>query len=129
MVTCYIRKLSQNLIKHRLDIYLIQIIINYYSILKKYLKKYQEEPLLVTGPGFDVHKFTISKKSNNFFSVLCYLNSPKNFNCLSSKFRTEFTSLIAKSISPGLSDMTLVAHNFKYFCIAYLCRLHHEGGL
>ena len=31
----------------------------------------------------------------------CNLNSPKNFTCPSGKLKTEFTSLIAKSTSPG----------------------------
>ena len=33
-----------------------------------------------------------------------------SFTCLSSKLKTEFTSLIAKSIRPGLSDTTFFAH-------------------
>ena len=37
------------------------------------------------------------------------LNSSKNSTCPSGKFRTEFTSRIAKSTSPGLSDTTFFA--------------------
>ena len=36
--------------------------------------------------------------------------SPKNSTCLSGKLRTKITSPIAKSTSPGLSDMTFLAH-------------------
>ena len=39
----------------------------------------------------------------------CILNSSKNFTCLSGKLITEFTSPIAKSTSPGLSDTTFFA--------------------
>ena len=28
-------------------------------MLKKYLKKYQEEPLLITRPAFDAHKLLV----------------------------------------------------------------------
>ena len=37
------------------------------------------------------------------------LNSSKYFTCQSGKFKTEFTSPIAKSTSPGLSDTTFFA--------------------
>ena len=37
------------------------------------------------------------------------LQSFRNLNALSGKLKTEFTSLIAKSTSPGLSDMTFFA--------------------
>ena len=53
----------------------------------------------------------------------CNLNSSKNFACLSGKLITEFTSPIAKSTSPGLSDSTFFARcnplPFLYtiFCI------------
>ena len=43
---------------------------------------------------------------SNFF---CKLNSSKYFTCPSGKLRTEFTSPIAKSTSPGLSDTTFFA--------------------
>ena len=39
----------------------------------------------------------------------CNWNSLKNFTCVSVKLRTEFTSLIAKSTSPWLSDTTFFA--------------------
>ena len=39
----------------------------------------------------------------------CKLNSSKYFTCPSGKLRTEFTSPIAKSTSPGLSDTTFFA--------------------
>ena len=45
----------------------------------------------------------------------CKLNSSKYFTCPSGKLRTEFTSLIAKSTSPGLSDTTFSAHCVKNF--------------
>ena len=51
---------------------------------------------------------------NVFMSTLisqffCNLNSSKNFICPSGKLITEFTSLIAKFTSPGLSDTTFFA--------------------
>ena len=39
----------------------------------------------------------------------CKFNSSKYFTCQSGKLRTEFTSPIAKSTSPGLSDTTFFA--------------------
>ena len=39
----------------------------------------------------------------------CYSNSSKNITCPSGKLKTEFTSPIAKSTSPGLSDTTFFA--------------------
>ena len=42
------------------------------------------------------------------------LNSSKNFNCPLGKLRTEFTSPIAKSTSPGLSDTTFFARCFLW---------------
>ena len=42
----------------------------------------------------------------NWSQFFCNLNSPKDFTCPSYKFRIEFTSRIAKSTSPRLSDMT-----------------------
>ena len=44
------------------------------------------------------------------FTVFCHSNSSKNLTCPSSKLKTEFTSPIAKSTSPGLSDSTFFAH-------------------
>ena len=40
----------------------------------------------------------------------CYSNSLKNITFLLGKLKTEFTSPIAKSTSPGLSDSTFFAH-------------------
>jgi len=39
----------------------------------------------------------------------CYSNSSKNITCPSGKLKTEFTSPIAESTSPGLSDTTFFA--------------------
>ena len=39
----------------------------------------------------------------------CYSNSSKNVTCPSGKLKTEFTSPIAESTSPGLSDTTFFA--------------------
>ena len=72
-------------------------------MLKKYLKKYQEEPLLVTRPAFDAHKLLI------IFVISTILLEFPHKRQLPVKFRIKFTSLIAKSTSPGLSDMTPVA--------------------
>ena len=41
--------------------------------------------------------------------IVCNLNPSKNLTCLSSKLRTEFTSRITKSTSPGLPDPTFFA--------------------
>ena len=38
-----------------------------------------------------------------------YSNSSKNITCMLGKLKTEFTSLIAKSTNPGLSDTTFFA--------------------
>ena len=38
-----------------------------------------------------------------------YSNSSKNITCMFGKLKTEFTSLIAKSTNPGLSDTTFFA--------------------
>ena len=48
----------------------------------------------------------MSRLISQFF---CKLNSSKNFTCPSGKLITEFTSPIAKSTSPGLSDTTFFA--------------------
>ena len=45
----------------------------------------------------------------------CKLNSSKYFTYPSGKLRTKFTSLIAKSTSPRLSDTTFSAHCVKNF--------------
>ena len=49
----------------------------------------------------------MSKLISQFF---CNLNSSKNVTCQSGKLITEFTSPIAKSTSPELSDTTFFAH-------------------
>ena len=51
--------------------------------------------------------FWLAELISQFF---CYSNSSKNITCPSGKLKTEFTSLIAKSTSPGLSDTTFFAH-------------------
>ena len=48
----------------------------------------------------------MSRLISQFF---CNLNSSKKFTCPSGKLITEFTSPIAKSTSPGLSDTTFFA--------------------
>ena len=48
----------------------------------------------------------MSRLISKFF---CNLNSSKKFTCPSGKLITEFTSLIAKFTSPGLSDTTFFA--------------------
>ena len=48
----------------------------------------------------------MSRLISQFF---CNLNSSKNFTCPSGKLIAEFTSLIAKSTSPGLADTTFFA--------------------
>ena len=45
----------------------------------------------------------------------CKLNSSTYFTCLSGKLRTEFTSSMAKSTSPRLSDTTFFARSFPLF--------------
>ena len=39
-----------------------------------------------------------------------WFHSPKNFTCLSGKLRREFTSAIAKSSIPGISNTTFFSH-------------------
>ena len=56
--------------------------------------------LKVTQKIFDEH---------HWLQFFCNLNFPKNFTCPSGKSRTGFTSPIAKSSSPGLSDTTFFA--------------------
>ena len=51
-------------------------------------------------------KVLMSRLISQFF---CNLNSSKKFTCLSGKLITDFTSPIAKSTSPGLSDTTFSA--------------------
>ena len=45
----------------------------------------------------------------NKLQFFCSLSSPKDFTCPSGKLRTEFSSLIVKCTSPGLSDTTFFA--------------------
>ena len=49
----------------------------------------------------------------------CFSNSSTNITCPSGKLKTEFTSPIAKSTSPGLSDTTFFAR-----CLAASWRVH-----
>ena len=51
----------------------------------------------------------------------CYSNSSKNNTCPSGKLKTEFSSLIEKSTTPGLSDTTFFACCFKYSIIIIVC--------
>ena len=53
----------------------------------------------------------MSRLISQFF---CNLNSSKKFTRPSSKLITEFTSSIAKSTSPGLSDTTFFARRWTY---------------
>ena len=65
--------------------------------------------LTSTGPNIistSPKNVLISRLISQFF---CNLNSSKNFTCPSGKLITEFTSPIAKSTSPGLSDTTFFA--------------------
>ena len=48
----------------------------------------------------------------------CCSNSSKNITCPSGKLKTEFTSLIAKSTSPRLSDTTFFA---RWVLVGHLC--------
>ena len=48
-------------------------------------------------------------EQNWFHKFFCKLNSSKYFTCQFGKLRTEFTSPIAKSTSPRLSDTTFFA--------------------
>ena len=50
----------------------------------------------------------ISTSPKNFL-FFCYSNSSENITCPSGKLSTEFTSPIAKSTSPALSDTTFFA--------------------
>ena len=60
-------------------------------------------------------KFWWAELISQFF---CKLNSSKNFTCPLGKLRTEFTSLIVKSTSPGLWDTTFFARgNHKLISI------------
>ena len=52
--------------------------------------------------------------SRQISQLFCNLNSSKKFTCPSGKLITEFTSSIAKSTSPGLSDTTFFARRWTY---------------
>ena len=60
--------------------------------------------------------YVISTSPKNFltsridFTVLLLFKFLKNITCLLGKLKTEFTSPIVKSTSPGLSDTTFFAH-------------------
>ena len=57
---------------------------------------------------------------------MCYSNSSKNITCPSSKLKTELTSLIAKSTSPGLLDTIFFArwviHLMSYIFFKWSCK-------
>ena len=58
------------------------------------------------------------------FTVLpCYLNSSKKITCLLGKLKTEFTSVIAKSTSPGLLDSSFFARWSVWLSIRWTCML------
>ena len=57
----------------------------------------------------------MSRLISQFF---CNLNSSKKFTCPSGKLITEFTSLIAKFTSPGLSDTTFFARCGECFFVS-----------
>ena len=63
----------------------------------------------------------MSRLISKFFSNL---NSSKNFTCPSAESITEFTTPIAKSTGPGLSDTTFFAH----WCFVKQCG-HENYGL
>ena len=52
----------------------------------------------------------------------CNLNSLKTLTCLSDKLRTEFTCFIAKSTSPGLSEMPFFQadNGLIHFCFLFV---------
>ena len=57
----------------------------------------------------------------HWLQFFCNLNFPNNFTCPSGKLRTEFTSPIATSTSPGLLDTTFFArcvHVHDHYCAA-----------
>ena len=72
----------------------------------------------------------MSRLISQFF---CNLNSSKNFICPTGKLITEFTSPIAKSTSPGLSDTAffarclyvLVNQSWENFQLDHLADLFH----
>ena len=50
----------------------------------------------------------------DWLQFFCNLNSPQKITCWSGRLRTEFTSQIAKSISPRLLDTTFFACRMGY---------------
>ena len=60
------------------------------------------------GATFGLQEFIMNLKHLSY-STIVILIFRKIFACLSGKLSTEFTSLIAKSTRPGLSDMTFFA--------------------
>ena len=74
--------------------------------------------LTFTGPNVILtspKSVLMSRLSSQFF---CNLNSSKKFTCLSGKLIIEFTSPMAKSTTPGLSDTTFFAR-WCYFRLTY----------
>ena len=57
--------------------------------------------------------------SRTYFTVLLLFKFLKNITCPSGKLRTEFTSPIAKSTSPGLLDTAFFAR----------CVCHEDTGV
>ena len=58
--------------------------------------------------------------------LFCYLNSSKKITCSSGYLKTKFTSLIAKSTSPGLSDTTFFARWPKIIVFGYWPYIYAE---
>ena len=112
---------------------------NYFILLKVQLINQGAKKVIVTACHSGKLKLTFTspniistRPKNVLMSILiskffCNLNSSKKFNCLSGKLITEFTSPIAKSTSPGLSDTTFFAHwvilleMFKGFILVQTC--------
>ena len=74
--------------------------------------------------AFVISMYEPEKKNNeqDWLQVVYNLKSPKNFTCPSGKFRTEFTTLIAKFTSHRLSDSTF----FAYYTPQSLLTAHHK---
>ena len=54
----------------------------------------------------------------HWLQFFCNLNFPKNFTCPLGKLRTEFTSPITKSTSPGLLD------TIDFLCTLFITHIH-----
>ena len=91
----------------------------------------QAEANILTETSFQLAPKTFwwAELTSQFF---CNLNSTKNFTCPLGKLRTEFTSPIAISTSPGLSDTTFFSRwNLTWRPCTYSVGYHyyhsHEG--